>query len=151
MNRVLKYAWYQLIVIAAAIVWAAGFVWVVLTWWRQNEFSALVPLAPLVLVHFYRVFFPLKAGEIAFDERDEVIMNRATKISFIVFWYMFILCCIVPLVIIGNGTIHVSYLGGMLFALALILRIVWSVAVIIQYGRTGDNHNPDTMPEGGLA
>jgi membrane protein CcdC involved in cytochrome C biogenesis len=149
MNRVLKYAWYQLIVIVAALVWAGVFVWVVLTWWRENELSALIPLAPLVLVHFYRVFFPLKAGEIAFDERDEQIMNRATKISFIVFWYMFILSCIIPLIIIGNGTIHVSYLGGMLFALALMLRIIWSTAVIIQYGRTGTNDSFNEVLEGG--
>jgi membrane protein CcdC involved in cytochrome C biogenesis len=109
----------------------------------------LIPLAPLVLVHFYRVFFPLKAGEIAFDERDEAIMNRATKISFVVFWYMFILSCIIPLVVIGNGTIHVSYLGGMLFALALMLRIIWSVAVIVQYGRTSNNDNISEVLEGG--
>ena len=151
MNRVLKYAWYQLIVIAAALIWAGIFVWVVLTWWRGNEFSALIPLAPLALVHFYRVFFPLKAGEIAFDERDEAIMNRATKISFIVFWYMFILSCIIPVIVIGNGTIHVSYLGGMLFVLALILRIIWSVAVIIQYGRTGREDNFSEALEGGVA
>jgi membrane protein CcdC involved in cytochrome C biogenesis len=151
MNRVLKYAWYQLIVIVAAMAWAGVFVWVVLTWWRENEFSALIPLAPLALVHFYRVFFPLKAGEIAFDERDEAIMNRATKFSFIVFWYMFILSCIIPLVVIGNGTIHVSYLGGMLFTLALILRIIWSISVIIQYGRTCSEDDTDTMLKGETA
>ncbi|MHC4882207.1 MAG: hypothetical protein ACYTEN_05690 [Planctomycetota bacterium] len=151
MNRVLKYAWYQLIVILAAIVFAAATLWVIYLYWRGKEFSILIPLAPLVLVHFYRVFFPLRAGEIAFDERDEAIMNRATKISFIVFWYMFILCCIIPLIIIGNGTIHVSYLGGMLFTLALILRIIWSVAVIIQYGRTGTNDNADTILKGEIA
>jgi membrane protein CcdC involved in cytochrome C biogenesis len=64
---------------------------------------------------------------------------------------MFILCCIIPLIIIGNGTIHVSYLGGMLFTLALILRIIWSVAVIIQYGRTGTNDNADTILKGEIA
>ena len=151
MNRVLKYAWYQLIVIAAAMIWAGVFAWVVLTWWRQNEFSAFIPLAPLALVHLYRVFFPLKAGQIAFDERDEAIMNRATKIAFIVFWYAFILSCIIPLIVIGNGRIHVSYLGLMLFVLALILRIVWSVAVILQYGRTGSDDTSDLIPEGGAA
>jgi hypothetical protein len=137
MNRVLKYAWYQLIVIAAALIWGGVFVWVVLTWWRGNEFSALIPLTPLVLVHFYRVFFQLKAREIAFDERDEKIMNQATKMSFMVFWYAFVLSCLGPLLVIGNGTIHVMYLGWAIFSAAIILRISWSVSVIVQYGGRG--------------
>ena len=150
MNRVLKYAWYQLVVILAAMAWAGVVVWVALMWWRHNEFSLLIPLAPLVLVHFYRVFYPLRAGEIAFDERDEAIMNRATKISFIVFWYLFILSCIIPVMVIGNGTIHVMYLGWLLFALALVLRITWSVAVIAQYGRTRRD-DAEFTAEGGPA
>jgi hypothetical protein len=151
MNRVLKYAWYQLIVILVAIVWAGASVWAILTWWRQNEFSLLIPLAPLALVHFYRVFFPLKAGQIAFDERDEAIMNRATKISFIVFWYAFALSCFIPLIVIGNGTIHVMYLGWLLLGAAIVLRITWSIAVIIQYGRSCNNDTADITIKGGIA
>jgi membrane protein CcdC involved in cytochrome C biogenesis len=148
MNRVLKYAWYQVIMILAATVWAAVSVGVIVGYFEINEFNALIPLAPLALVHFYRVFFPLKAGQIAFDERDEAIMNRATKFSFTLFWYLFILSCIIPLIVIGNGRIHVMYLGWMVFVLALILRITWSVAVIIQYGRTR-SEDMEFIAEGG--
>jgi hypothetical protein len=137
MNRVLKYAWYQLIVILAAIAFAGVSVWIIATYWRGKEFSILIPLAPLVLVHLFKIFFPLKAGEIAFDERDETIMNRATKISFMVFWYAFVLSCLIPLLVIGNGTIHVMYLGWAIFSAAIILRISWSVSVIVHYGGGG--------------
>ncbi|OQY07315.1 MAG: hypothetical protein B6I25_02165 [Planctomycetales bacterium 4572_13] len=137
MNRVLKYAWYQLIVILAAIVFAGVSAWIIFTYWRGNEFSILIPLAPLVLVHLFKVFFPLKAGEIAFDERDEKIMNRATKISFMGLFYIFAAGCLIPVLVIGNGSIHVMYLGWLLFTAAITFRIIWSTAVIIQYGHGG--------------
>ena len=137
MNRVLKYAWYQLIVILAAIVFAGISVWVIATYWPGQEFSILIPLGLLVLVHLFKVFFPLKAGEIAFDERDEKIMSRATKISFMVLFYIFAAGCLIPVLDIGNGSIHVSYLGWLLFTAAVAFRVIWSIATIIQYGRGG--------------
>jgi len=135
MNRVLKYAWYQVIMILAATVWAAVSVGVIVGYFEINEFNALIPLAPLALVHFYRVFFPLKAGEIDFDERDQAIMSRATKISFMSLFYVFAAGCLIPVGVIGNGTIHVMYLGWLFFVAAILFRIIWSVTVILQYGR----------------
>ena len=135
MNRVLKYAWYQLIVILTAVVVMAVTLGLIAVYWRGKEFSALIPLGPFALVHFYSVFFPLKAGEIAFDERDEKIKDRATRISFTVLWYVFVLACLIPLLAIGNGSIHVMYLGWAIFFAAIIMRITWSIAVIVQYGK----------------
>jgi hypothetical protein len=151
MNRVLKYAWYQLIVIIAAIVFAGVSVWIIATYWRGKEFSILIPLAPLVLVHLFKVFFPLKAGEIAFDERDEKIMSRATTISFMSIFYIFAAGCLLPVLIIGNGSIHVMYLGWLFFAAAIAFRIIWSISVIVQYGRTSADDNLDTILKGEIA
>jgi len=137
MNRVLKYAWYQLIVIIAATLFAASTLIIAAVYYQGKEFSAIIPFCLFIFVHLYRVFFPLKARQIAFDERDEQIRNRATKISFIVFWYAFILICIIPILVIGDGSIHVMYLGGALVGCAIFLRIIWSIAVIVQYGRGG--------------
>lgn len=150
MNRILKYAWYQLIVIVAAIVFAAVTLWLIFLHWRDKEFSILIPLWPLVLVHLYRVFYPLKAGEIAFDERDQAIMSQATKISFMSLFYVFAAGCLVPVLVIGNGTIHVMYLGWLLFAAAILFRIIWSVTVILQYGRTRSDET-EFITEGGPA
>lgn len=140
MNRVLKYAWYQLIVIIAATLFAAITILIAAKYWQGKEFSAIIPFCLFVFVHFYRVFFPLKAGEIEFDERDEKIRNRATMISFIIFWYAFILICIIPILAIGNGSIHVMYLGGALVGCGISFRIIWSIAVIVQYGRGGKDN-----------
>jgi len=135
MNRVLKYAWYQLSVILTATIATAVTIVIAAIYWPGKEFSAAFPLILFALVHFYRAFFPLKAGEIAFDERDENIKNRATRISFVIFWYAFILSCLVPLLTIGSGSIPAMYLGWVLFCAAVLLRIVWSIAVIVLYGR----------------
>jgi hypothetical protein len=54
-----------------------------------------------------------------------------------------------PILIIGNGSIHVMYLGGLLVAAGLLFRITWSISVIIQYGRTGSNENMSEVQEGG--
>jgi len=139
MNRVLKYAWYQLIVILIATLVMAATLGLAVVYWRGKEFSALIPLGLFALVHFYSLFFPLKAGEIAFDERDKEIKDRATRIAFTVLWYVFVLACLIPLLVIGNGSIHVMYLGWLIFFAALILKITWSIAVIFQYGRGGCN------------
>jgi hypothetical protein len=151
MNRVLKYAWYQLIVILAAIILMAATVGIIFIYWRGKEFNALILFWPLILLHFYRVFFPLKSGEIAFDERDETIMRRATRTSFISTWYLFALGGLVPILVIGNGSIHVMYYGWLVFFLAILLRMIWSIAVIVQYGRTGSEDNFSEVVEGGAA
>lgn len=148
MNRVLKYAWYQLIVILAAIVFAAATLWIIYLYWRGMEFSILIPLWPLILVHFYRVFFPLKPGEIDFDERDATIMRRATRLSFVITWYLFAAGGLIPILIIGNGSIHVMYYGWLVFFAAILFRIIWSVSVIVQYGRSERDENLEEIPKG---
>jgi uncharacterized membrane protein len=138
MNRVLKYAWYQLIVTIAATLFATVVLLIAAKYWRGKEFSAVIPFCLFVFVHLYRVIFPLKPGEIAFDERDVNIKNRATRISFTIFWYVFALSCLIPILVIGNGSIHVMYLGGVLLGAAILIRITWTIAVIVQYGWGGE-------------
>jgi len=50
---------------------------------------------------------------------------------------VFALSCLIPILVIGNGSIHVMYLGGVLLGAAILIRITWSIAVIVQYGREG--------------
>ena len=55
MNRVLKYAWYQLIVVSTATLFAGVSIWIIATYWRGKEVSAIIPLGLFAFVHFYRV------------------------------------------------------------------------------------------------
>ncbi|UCE99944.1 MAG: hypothetical protein JSV82_02440, partial [Planctomycetota bacterium] len=139
MNRTQKIAWYQLIVIILGLGVTAVVVGaVVYTKGIECAHIGLIPLILLVFVHFDRVFFPIKAGQIVFDERDEVIAKRAVVTAYTVFWVAFILGGIVPLFVLGSkATISVGVLPCMVFCGAIIIRVVWSVAVIVQYGRGG--------------
>jgi membrane protein CcdC involved in cytochrome C biogenesis len=148
MNRVLKYAWYQLIVMLTAMLYAGVLVWIMATYWRGKEVSAVIILGPFALIHLFKVFFPLKAGKIEFDERDVTIKTGATLLSFTVFWYVFALSCLVPILVIGNGSIHVMYLGGLLLVAVVLFRITWSIAVIVQYGRGGNGSKDNKQMEG---
>lgn len=150
MNRILKYAWYQLIVIIIATLFAAAVIVVMATWWRGKEVNALILLGLFALVHLFKVFYPLKPGEIAFDERDEQIMHRATRHSFIITWYMFALGGLIPVLIIGNGSIHMMYYGWLVFVAAILFRVIWSVSAIIQYGQENTGSKDLKVAEGSI-
>ncbi|MHC4927550.1 MAG: hypothetical protein ACYTER_09550 [Planctomycetota bacterium] len=151
MNRVLKYAWYQLIIVVFAIIFAAITLGVIITWFHDQKCHAILVLWPLIFVDLFKYFFPLKKEEIEFDERDVTIKKHASTMALVVFWYVFILSCIIPLVVIGNGSIPVMYLGGLLLAAALIYRITWSISVILQYGRTNIDCEAKIVTEGDTA
>jgi len=51
MNRVLKYAWYQLIVIIAATIFTAVTLLIVSLYFRGKEFSAVIPFFLFAFVH----------------------------------------------------------------------------------------------------
>jgi hypothetical protein len=137
MNRILKYAWYQLVVVLVATVFAAAAFTVIAIYWRGKEVSAIIPLGLFAFVHLYRVFFPLKPGQVPFDERDLSIMRQATHVSFVVLMYVYAVCCLVPVLVIGNGHIHVMYLGGLVLLTSVLFRITWAIAAIVQYGKGG--------------
>ncbi len=139
MNRLQKVAWYQLIVIFAVLGLTAITVAIVVhSKGYGHAHFGLATLILLAFVHFDRVFFPLKAGQIAFDERDDMIKKKAVTVAYTVFWVAFILGCIVPYFILGPmSSISVGVLPSMLFCAAIIIRIVWSVAILVQYGWGG--------------
>lgn len=138
MNRLQKIAVYQLTVIFTALV-AAVIVWIAVRskGWEYAYFG-LIPLILLTFVRFDRMFFPIKAGEIVYDERDEMVKKKAVVTAYTVFWIAFVLGCIIPLFILGpNSTIHISVLPWMVFCAAVIVRVVWSIAILVQYGWGG--------------
>ena len=137
MNRILKYAWYQLIIVITATLFAVVVITVTATVYRGKEFSAIIPLGLFAFVHLFKVFFPLKPGEIPFDERDISIMRHATRISLVILMYVYAACCLVPVLIIGNGSIHVMYLGGLVLLTSILFRITWAVDIIVQYRKGG--------------
>lgn len=150
MNRILKYAWYQLIVIIVATLFAIVSLAVIAVYWRGKEFSVLIPLAMFIFLGLYKTFFPLKSGEIAWDERDKTIMRQATRISLWVTWYLFAAGGLIPILIIGNGSVHVMYYGWLVAFVAILFRVIWSISAIVQY-RRGSISTHNGQVEGGVA
>ena len=62
MNRVLKYAWYQLIVVIVATLFAAVTILIAIKYWQGKEFSAVIPFCLCSFI-FTEYFFRLKPGK----------------------------------------------------------------------------------------
>jgi len=61
---------------------------------------------------------------------------RAVLGAYSLFWLIFTAACMVPWFIIGpSGSIPVNVLPMMLVAITMILTLVHSVLILVQYGR----------------
>lgn len=136
MNRAQKIAAFNLIVmlLALAIVLLSGFM----------KLPHLVGAIELIfvsgLIFASPLLFRRKLGRVSFDERDAIINKRATTTAYTVFWIAFIFICLIPMLALGpRKSIPVSVLPFILFCGAIIVRIVWSVTIIVQYGRGNKN------------
>jgi len=134
MNRLLKLAWYQLIVLIiwlAAMAITAAFIY----YKNLNGEWITIPLLLGVFIRFDRMFFPLRPGRIEYDERDVAIKQKALNIAYTIFWYVFVFGSLIAYFLLGpkdsmpTGVFVIMLLGG-----AILLRLAWSVAVIVLYG-----------------
>ena len=134
MNRLQKYAWYQLVVLIMWMVIMAAVAVVIYSRNLNPEWLTL-PLLFGVFIQFDRLFFPLKPGRIEYDERDAAIKQKAMNIAHGIFYYAFVFGSLITYFILGpknsmpTGVFVIMILGG-----AVLLRFVWSIAVIILYG-----------------
>ncbi len=75
-------------------------------------------------------------AEVDFDERDNAIKKNAVMVSFISLWALLIAASIIPTLIVGDeGAIPVFFLPIINFGVFLIIMIIYSVAILVQYGR----------------
>jgi len=79
-----------------------------------------------------------KRKRIIFDERDKVINKRAAFVSFVVVWLYFVIACITVWWMFGpQGSVSVNLLPAILIGGLIVIIIVRSVAILIQYGMGG--------------
>ncbi len=79
-------------------------------------------------------------AEVDFDERDNSIKKNAVLVSFISLWVLLFAASIIPCSIVEQeGSIPVTLLPIINFGVFLIAMLVYSVAVLVQYGRVGKN------------
>jgi hypothetical protein len=139
MNRYQKLAWWNIIVITFTIIITTA---AIVIEFRIRGFSTLgiYFIAPLVLLKFNRFLFkkPQSKRGVVSDERDSIIVKRAVSFAYTVFWIVFILSSFLLFVLLGPRssvptiTLLLMALGGGIF-----MKIICSVAILVQYGRIG--------------
>lgn len=142
MNRAQKMAWFNLIVIAASLTISGTAIGVLaILYGMPKALGGLGFLGIAALVGLSPILFRKRRGQIGFDERDQLIHKRATIIAYSVFWVFFTAACMIPWWILECGaTIRVVLLPCMLVGGFIIVQLVQSVAILVQYGLGGKNH-----------
>ncbi len=141
MNRYQKLAWYNLIVITATIIITSTAVAIEFNIRGYSTIGGWF-VAILVLLKFKPFLFKKPQGQnkVVCDERDSFIIKRAVSFAYTTFWWVFIVSSFAVHIFMGMGpkssvptiTLPLMAVGGALF-----MKIVCSVAILVQYGRGG--------------
>jgi hypothetical protein len=77
-------------------------------------------------------------SEVDYDERDIAIKQKAIFASYITLWILVAIICIVPGIMIDRTTIATYWpniLPIELFLLYIIVKLVYALTILVQYGR----------------
>lgn len=137
MNRYQKLAWWNIIVITFTIIITTA---VIAIEFHIRGYSTvgIYFLAPLILIQYNRYLFkkPQSEGGVVSDERDTLIIKRALAFAFMAFWWVFLISSFLLWWFIGpRNSVPTIILPLMVFAAGLFMKIVCSVAILVQYGR----------------
>ena len=142
MNKTQKGAWYNLAMTILLLVFSI--IWIAKVFFLPGRLTQ-TPSLVFFLLYWLMIgvsilFFRRKQSktEVDFDERDTLIKRRAVQISYISLWVLLIVASVVPFVITDQrGLIPVSALPPIVFLIFLIVMLIYSMAILIQYGRGG--------------
>jgi hypothetical protein len=138
MNRYQKLAWFNLIVITATIIITSTVIAIEFQIRGYSTIGFWVFVAILALLRFKPFLFKKPQGQdkVVCDERDSFITKRALSFAYTTFWWVFILSCFLLFLIIGpRSSVPTITLPLMAIGGALFMKIVCSVAILVQYGR----------------
>ena len=141
MNRYQKLAWFNLIVITVFIIVTTTVITIELQM-RGYSTNGLWCAAILALLKLNPFLFKKPKGQnkVVSDERDKFIVKRAASFAYTTFWIVFFVSSFALHIFMGMGpkssvptiTLPLMAIGGALF-----MKIVCSVAILVQYGRGG--------------
>ncbi len=137
MNKYQKIAWFNLIVIMTTIIITTTAIAIE---FRIRGYSTigLWFIGILALLKFTPFMFkkPESRSGVVCDERDSLIRKRALSFAYTTFWIVFVLLSYLLFIIIGpKNSVPTMTLPLMAFGGALFMKIVCSVAILVQYGR----------------
>ncbi len=143
MNKTQKSAIFCLVVF---LIWAVVMAYplisiFILKSWPESFFSRFWSMiAYFVFITTSIIFLRKKQSpnEPDFDERDDLIKKRAVLASFVSVWILLAAATAIPQFVIGiEGTIPVWLLTFINLGVLLGAMLVYSVAILVQYGRGG--------------
>ena len=143
MNRYQKLAWFNLIVITVFIIVTTTVITIEL---KMRGYSTIgfwfIGILALLKLNPFLFKKPKGQNKVVSDERDKFIVKRAVSFAYITFWIVFFVSSFAVHIFMGMGpkssvptiTLPLMAIGGALF-----MKIVCSVAILVQYGRGGDD------------
>jgi hypothetical protein len=141
MNRYQKLAWFNLIVITATIIITTTAVAIEI---HIRGYSTIgvwfIVIMALLKLNPFLFKKPKGRNKVVSDERDKFIVKRAVACAYITFWFVFFVSSFAVYISMGMGpkssvptiTLPLMACGGAVF-----IKIVSSVAILVQYGRGG--------------
>ncbi|MHC4500971.1 MAG: hypothetical protein ACYS9T_04420 [Planctomycetota bacterium] len=142
MNRTQKVAWFNL---AGTLLCIAVHIWVVVRLLILNTvpegFEHFWPALAFVLFVLTSIVLMRRkqsAAEVDSDERDRLIKYKAVVACFVSVWVLLAAATGIPQLVVGvKGSIPVWLLAFINVGVLLIALLVYSAAVLLQYGRGG--------------
>ena len=138
MNRTQKGAWFTFGV--AILLLTFGLIIFTQMFADGAASIALVRIWLLVILFFMGISAVLlrikqSRAEVDFDERDNSIKKNAVLVSFISLWVLLFTAGIIPSFVAGDeGSIPVCLLPIINLGVFLIVMLVYSAAILVQYG-----------------
>jgi hypothetical protein len=128
MSALQKFAWFNLVIIAATAVVVVALVPVL-------GAGALGGLGVLGFLGFGPLFFRKRAGQVLADERDVLIQRRSWIVAYSVFWVVFVLTAVfLSASVYGwDGAVPVSVVQLSVFGSLMLVYATASVAILVQY------------------
>ena len=97
---------------------------------------------------FFAIFIPAmillrkkqSPAEVDSDERDALIRNKALLASYTSIWILFTISILILWLAVGpNGTMAVWIFPLIILDVFFIAMIIYSIAILVQYGRGGED------------
>ena len=137
MNRLQKIAWFNLIVVTITIIVTAAAISIEI-YIRGYSTIGWLGIGLLSPLKFTPVLFKKPPGEdkVIADERDLLIQERAFSYSNVIFWWTFIVLCILAWLLIGpEKSVPTLVLPLLAAGSALFIKIICSIAILVLYAR----------------
>lgn len=143
MNKTQKGAWFTLTVAILLIVFGAIIYSVMFAPGSRTAGVGLVKVWSCIILTLLAggaalIHWKRKPSEVDFDERDSAVKKNAVLVAFVSLWFLLFAASIAPSFAVGDsGSIPVCLLPIINIGVFIIVMLIYSVAILLQYGRQG--------------